>query len=62
MTVFIVVAGYDYEGYDNLHVTDTRTKAEAWMNKERTASSFDNWRIEEWEVDTHSEQENNCYD
>lgn len=62
MTVFIVTAGYDYEGYDILHVTDTREKAEAWMAGEKEETYRDNWRIEEWEVDTHSEQENNCHD
>lgn len=43
--VFVLLGGYDYEGYDVLGVYLTRKKAEA--NK---GGGFDNYKIVEWNI------------
>lgn len=58
MKVYLVQAGYDYEGFDVLEVFDSRNKAEKYINdnittdwnKRDNKECYDFCEIEEFEV------------
>ena len=50
MTVYIVLAGYMYEGNDIQLVTKDRALADQYIEDNKIDSSFENWHVEEHEV------------
>lgn len=49
MTVYVVLAAYDYEGYDIQLITNDRRIAIEYMTNNKNVR-FNHWKIEEHEV------------
>ncbi|CAH9016167.1 conserved hypothetical protein [Vibrio phage 242E40-1] len=53
MKVYVALAGYDYEGYEVVGVHSSRELAESCIDnlKNRPKVYFDNYKIQECEID-----------
>ncbi len=48
---YLVKAGMDYEGYDILHVASTEELAKKYLANIQRVERYDNYDIEEFEID-----------
>ena len=54
MTVYVVIGGWDYEGFNNLGVFDNEKDAQAFANESYDSENYDYVDIEEHEINKPS--------